>query len=432
MAHRADGLSDIFENNVIIRKALMTDSGTIQQIPVANLDITNKAYVDGVAPAALTNDSMADALHRHSELSASDGTPNPAVYMHTDGVMHFPATVGAKIQFYNNYHYEIGIQSAIMQFIVDGATGGYRFGYGTSESLSRIMDILADGKIVQQSALGDRIDCGYNYGIGIQPATLQLYTASALGLIKFGYGTSASFTRAMTIDMDVGVGILRDPATYPLEVNGIVYSTSGVRAPWIGTGDSSYNKCVLSMTSGGTYYGKIQVENTGGAAGGAWSLGYGAGNDYVIGTPVLSWTGGGKVGIGNINPTYLLDVRDAVNNAQVRIEATADTKDAELKFGTSTYAMTQYLDDTDGTLNWYAGGNQLTLDQSGNLTAATSVKSPSYKSGAETGQTTTATIVTDLRNSSGQLQKRIQLLTFTAGLLTAKGAESDWTDTTDV
>ena len=33
----------------------------------------------------LTNDSMADALHRHSELSASDGTPNPAVLVNSDG-----------------------------------------------------------------------------------------------------------------------------------------------------------------------------------------------------------------------------------------------------------------------------------------------------------------------------------------------------------
>lgn len=36
---------------------------------------------------SLTDDSMADTLHRHSELSASDGTPNPAVQVDATGNM---------------------------------------------------------------------------------------------------------------------------------------------------------------------------------------------------------------------------------------------------------------------------------------------------------------------------------------------------------
>lgn len=60
------------------------------------------------------------------------------------------------------------------------------------------------------------------------------------------------------------------------------------------------------------------------------------------------------------------------------------------------------------------------------------VQSDSYQSGAETGQTTTVTVVTDTRMNSGQLEKKTQVLTYTAGLLTAKGAESEWTATTDI
>ena len=66
------------------------------------------------------------------------------------------------------------------------------------------------------------------------------------------------------------------------------------------------------------------------------------------------------------------------------------------------------------------------LDVNGN------VKASGYKSGTETGQTTTATIVTDVRDNAGQMQKKTQVLTFTSGLLTTKGAESDWTNTTDI
>jgi hypothetical protein len=49
MSHRAEGLNDIFENNVLIRGSLNTNSGTIASTPVDNNDIVNKAYVDTLA-----------------------------------------------------------------------------------------------------------------------------------------------------------------------------------------------------------------------------------------------------------------------------------------------------------------------------------------------------------------------------------------------
>ena len=60
------------------------------------------------------------------------------------------------------------------------------------------------------------------------------------------------------------------------------------------------------------------------------------------------------------------------------------------------------------------------------------VKATGYKAGTETGITTTQTVVSDVRDNSGQMQKKTRLLTFTNGLLTAQGAESDWTNTTDI
>lgn len=84
MAHRADGLNDIFENDVTVRKNVKTTGGTILNTPTDNKDITNKEYVDNLT-SDLRDDSMADTLHRHSELSASDGTPNPALSVASDG-----------------------------------------------------------------------------------------------------------------------------------------------------------------------------------------------------------------------------------------------------------------------------------------------------------------------------------------------------------
>jgi len=53
-------------------RALIDDANTTAQI--ATLGMTS-----------LMDDSMADALHRHSELSASDGTPNPALSVDASG-----------------------------------------------------------------------------------------------------------------------------------------------------------------------------------------------------------------------------------------------------------------------------------------------------------------------------------------------------------
>ncbi len=46
MTGRADGLNDIFDHNVKVRKNLNTDGGTIQKTPTSDEDITNKKYVD--------------------------------------------------------------------------------------------------------------------------------------------------------------------------------------------------------------------------------------------------------------------------------------------------------------------------------------------------------------------------------------------------
>jgi hypothetical protein len=52
MAHRAEGLNDIFEHNVIIRDNLHAKGGTISHVPTNDKDIVNKKYVDDSIPIA--------------------------------------------------------------------------------------------------------------------------------------------------------------------------------------------------------------------------------------------------------------------------------------------------------------------------------------------------------------------------------------------
>lgn len=48
------------------------------------------------------------------------------------------------------------------------------------------------------------------------------------------------------------------------------------------------------------------------------------------------------------------------------------------------------------------------------------------------GLSVTQTVVTDVRDNAGQMQKRTQVLTYKNGILTGQAAESAWTDTTDI
>ena len=92
-----DGKIDIFEElNMNTKKIINVVD------PTANQEAATKKYVDDGPPShtvashsdttgtgaeldTLTDNSMADTLHRHSELSASDGTPDQAVVVSADG-----------------------------------------------------------------------------------------------------------------------------------------------------------------------------------------------------------------------------------------------------------------------------------------------------------------------------------------------------------
>ena len=86
--------------------------------------------------------------------------------------------------------------------------------------------------------------------------------------------------------------------------------------------------------------------------------------------------------------------------------------------------------DTKNYIQGSLGVNNLTPDEAVDVDG--NIKATGFKTGTETGQTSTITNVVDTRMNNGQLQKKTQTLTFTNGLLTTTGEISDWTDTTDV
>ncbi len=75
----------------------------------------------GAELETLTDNSMADALHRHSELSASDGTPDKIVYVDADGVLFADASpLGLDVQF----KLQTGSLDVLGNIIVTGTVDG--------------------------------------------------------------------------------------------------------------------------------------------------------------------------------------------------------------------------------------------------------------------------------------------------------------------
>lgn len=60
------------------------------------------------------------------------------------------------------------------------------------------------------------------------------------------------------------------------------------------------------------------------------------------------------------------------------------------------------------------------------------IRAPLFKNGTDDGVSTTATYITDVRMNGLQMQKKTQTLTFSGGILIAKGIASDWVNTSNI
>ena len=102
-------------------------------------------HSDSSITGTLTDDSMADALHRHSELSASDGSPDKIVYVDTNGVLYADYAYGVGLNVMHSA--EIGDHLIVgADLIVNGDVG---IGTATPEEKLHISggDLLLDNNV---------------------------------------------------------------------------------------------------------------------------------------------------------------------------------------------------------------------------------------------------------------------------------------------
>ncbi|HET6994091.1 MAG TPA: hypothetical protein VFI06_03865 [Chitinophagaceae bacterium] len=153
------------------------------------------------------------------------------------------------------------------------------------------------------SSVGEKItfygDSSPDYGIGVQSYLLQIHTDASAADIAFGYGSSALFTETMRIKGNGNVGIGTSTPSYPLSFP----NTTGDKISLWGNSGAHYGL--------GVQGGLLQIHSANSVD--DIAFGYGSSGSF---TERMRVKGNGNIGIGNSNPSYLLDV-----NGRLRVRS---------------------------------------------------------------------------------------------------------------
>jgi hypothetical protein len=368
IAANAVGSAEIAANSVDSSELV---TGSIDTIHIGDDQVTNaKLAVNSVSAVELAGNSVTSTQIAAnqvgvSELNLSDGSAGQ--YLQTDGsgTLSFSTISG-----YTDSDVETYLNTSD---IYTDATNN-RLGIGTS-SPATTLDITTSGSGKFQVA-----DWGTSAQIGVD-TTGKALRINGTDSLRLYTGTAGSQAEAMRIDSSGNVGIGVTPRTdynsnyqssLEFPYGGITGNTTGIETSLV---SNSYRSTDGSWKRIGTGYATQVVLN---AASGADPLIISYAGTSSAGS-VISWNealridSSGNVGIGEDNPSHILHVVGADNNAaRIRVhnsasgQASFDLDNSEGYFRMFTDAGTWRLyDQTDGAYRMY-------VDTSGNVGIGTS------------------------------------------------------------
>ncbi|MEK7075967.1 MAG: hypothetical protein AAB948_04215, partial [Patescibacteria group bacterium] len=222
----------------------------------------------------------------------------------------------------------VGIATATPAYLLDIASSGS----GVVDTNLRLKNVNS----TNNSGAGLALD-GYYAG-----ALLRGYTPNAAGFTGGQFDIQVNndsnvLTTALTINKTGNVGIGTTGPLAKLDVRGLTFGVN-------------HGANVFALSSSGTNYGFIQND-----ANDVWSLGTGT-DLATLGTPVLTWTKAGNVGIGTPSPTSLLHLLGS-QPAAVATAGTAATQALQITGGKGG--------NTTGTTGQTAGAGALVNITSG-------------------------------------------------------------------
>jgi len=280
----------------------------------------------------LTDNSMVDTLHRHSELSASDGTPDRALVVNASGYVGIGTTTPNTLMVLHD-DFGSGIYGDILTLQENtgnsGAGTGIRFRTGITSggvTVARIKGLDVGGydgalifEVGNNSGYSDattemmRITNDGNVGIGTTTINSRLSIQGGGNDILNLFGGTG--TEMVTVLNDGNVGIGTASPGYKLEVVGgtrilidasaleLTNTTVGSQDYISFTGDNRYYYLGKESSAGGTIFG--------GTSAYAMVMGMYYANSIQFATDnVVKVTidGTGNVGIGDTTPSQKLDV----------------------------------------------------------------------------------------------------------------------------
>jgi len=324
-------------DTITVSDATLSVSGILNVSTATNWQLGGVAYTGTMANLnTLRDDSMADALHRHSELSASDGTPNPALQVDASGNVGIgTATPGAKLSFGS------AVSADVIRFFDDGS---YISGVGTyagetlrifGDSYNQMMNFGFQTRagVFTESM---RISAG-NVGIGTLSPTamgLGITKASANVGILLTRTTDVAATAACYVDAngDLTIGATSNDNVILLANNlgRLVIAAGGAVRPYsndlLALGDGTYGFSDVFLASGAVInFANGDVTETHSANTLTWS---GATSGYQF-----SGTHGGIILGGSTYPVSVAPTMTGTSNTAVSISPAMTPSGASNDYG---------------------------------------------------------------------------------------------------